>query len=285
MSDSESEVDEELLAEEQRIREQFGLAASDDDAVDENAAANSAGDDAPGTGEDIAAQAIDDQIRKLETESENLQGERDLLKEQVGNFEDLYMAMTPVPGVDPSKFLETIMVEGREVVQDYRDVKIRDLSKQTKALNVKANSLREANEQKIKELANVQMQIDRIENKQARLAAQANAASEAGEESPRKQKLRKMRTAVEDHNRRIEMLNIRGENCTDKINACAAILRNELGLAPDAEIVPEAILAKGGPNARQRKKTSEELTMLQTEVRHLNPMQPPAHSSLTPSIH
>ena len=53
-------------------------------------------------------------------------------------------------------------------VQDYRDAKLRDLNKTTKALNVKVNSLREANEQKVKELAAAQLKADQLLRKQER---------------------------------------------------------------------------------------------------------------------
>ncbi len=170
-------------------------------------------------------------------------------------------------------------------MQDYRDAKLRDLAKTTKALNVKINSLREANEQKVKELAAAQLKADQLLRKQERRAEdqhkrqqqqqqqqqQQNGSHGAGDEaalSPKQQKLRAMRTAVQDANRRVEMLNLRGESCARKAEACAAVLRNELGIGPDEELPDlEALLKDGGPAAAKRKQTAEELTMLQTEVR------------------
>lgn len=209
---SESDVDANLLAEEQRIREQYGLAnptASNEEGIDdEDGAGRRDSFDSDGAaedgGDDVASSAIADQIRRLESESERLQEERDLLKEQVGvsfthrtmfdhtcvcvsvclcvripvsvcvaqlylyvavmvkvgNFEDLFQAMAPVDGEDPSKFMETIMVDGVERTQDYRDVKIRDLAKRAKALNVKLNALRESNDGKIKVRAVCQLLLD-----------------------------------------------------------------------------------------------------------------------------
>ena len=125
MSDSDSE-DPTLAEEERRIREQYGLegVGGDDDGGGGGGGDNDAdfadaagGDGGAGGGGDLAAAAIEDQIQRLQSESERLQEERDLLKEQVGNFEDLLLAMRPVEGVDPAKFTETIMVDGVEVVR------------------------------------------------------------------------------------------------------------------------------------------------------------------------
>lgn len=90
-----------------------------------------------------------------------------------------------------------------------------------------------------------------------------------------------MRASVSDANRRVEMLNLRGEACERRIGTCADILRSELGLAPDAEINPDAILAKGGEAARQRKKTAEELSLAQTEVKRLRDKVARARKELT----
>ena len=121
MSDSESD-DAELRAEEERIRAEYGLAnaeegqdedGDEDDHLHEYS--DGGGENDGGADADLAAAAVADQIQRLEGESQRLQEERDLLKEQVGNFEDLLLAMQPADGVDPNKFMETIMVNGVEV--------------------------------------------------------------------------------------------------------------------------------------------------------------------------
>ncbi len=65
----------------------------------------------------------------------------------------------------------------------------------------------------------------------------------------------------------MEMLNLRSEAVSRQLATCAEVLRNELGLPPDAKVTAETVLqGGGGDSALRRKQALEELSMAQTEV-------------------
>ena len=198
MTDSESDDDAALLAEEQRIRAEYGITddpIADDDYFQQPQPPEA---DVDNANDDVASTAIGAELDRLNREFQHLQSERDLLRQQVGKFEDLFQAIKPVEGADPAKFMETIMVDGREVVQDYRDEKIRDLARTCKSLNVKVNALSEGNDNKIKELAATKLQTDKYQKKLDRAARQhARRSQNDTENSPRQQKMQKMQLLMQ----------------------------------------------------------------------------------------
>ena len=95
MSDSESD-DAELLAEERRIREEYGLQMEDDDEEEWDGADET---EQQAGGDNFASEAIGDEMQRVVAKTQGLQEERDLLRQQVGCYSTTLEKVLEAPDI------------------------------------------------------------------------------------------------------------------------------------------------------------------------------------------
>lgn len=253
------------------IREKYGVPEPEGESDDEDGKGGEMPRD-DGSGAAVGAKFQGDfdfqgagfqQVQSLTEDNATLVAQMDEKNSEIDRLTDLIAAIEPIPGMEPEKFLD-IMQGGELVDQDPRDVKIVQLAKAKRNMNLALQKekdrvhLLEGEIERLKEIAENKVYPQKMHSKK-----HEEAKAEVAAEADKDRQIDTYKARSQTLSRQVMEVRVKLHAAERDLKAATAALQREVG--PKADLAK--ILKDGGENNWRGR--AQKMSLMKAKIRDL----------------